>query len=99
LKVPDFVVPAAASELEFSVTGSDFYGEGMDAKARTATRRVSVAEHGDAHPTAQETRMFRDFTNQIRLGKLNPSWPEISLKTQRVADACYAAALSVGARD
>jgi predicted dehydrogenase len=99
LKLSDFVVPAAASEVEFSVTGSDFHGEGMDAKARTATRRFSVAEHGDAHPTAQETRMFRDFTNQIRLGKLNSSWPEISLKTQRVADACYAAALSVGARD
>jgi len=94
LKLSDFVVPAAAGEVEFSVTGSDSHGEGMDAKVRMATRRFSVAEHGDGHPTAQETLMFRDFTSQIRLGTLNPSWPEISLKTQRVADACYAAALS-----
>jgi predicted dehydrogenase len=94
LKLSDFVVPAPVSEVEFSVTGSDFHGEGMDGKVRTATRCFSVAEHGDPHPTAQETLMFRDFANQIRLGKLNPSWPEISLKTQRVADACYATALS-----
>jgi hypothetical protein len=38
--------------------------------------------------------MFRDFGEQIRLGTLNTAWPEIALKTQRVADECYAAAVS-----
>jgi predicted dehydrogenase len=41
---------------------------------------------------AQPTSMIRNFSNQIRSGKLNPDWPMWSLKTQRVMDACFASA-------
>lgn len=98
LRVPDFVLPTAGPELEFSVTESDLTGADVDPKIRVGTRRFAVAEHGDGHPTAQETRMFRDFNAQVRLGSLNKSWPEISMKTQRVADECYSAAVAASAR-
>jgi predicted dehydrogenase len=44
------------------------------------------------HAAAQDTRMFRNFANQIFSGKLNEEWPMWALKTQKVLDACSAAA-------
>ncbi|HAV61534.1 MAG TPA: oxidoreductase, partial [Verrucomicrobiales bacterium] len=45
------------------------------------------------HATSQETRLFRNFANQVLGGKLNGEWPEIALKTQRLLNACYESAL------
>jgi predicted dehydrogenase len=45
-----------------------------------------------SHATAQDTRMFRNFANQIHSGKLNEDWPMWALKTQKVLDACHEAA-------
>jgi predicted dehydrogenase len=94
LTVPDFVIPRAGPELEFNVVESKGIGDALNPSIVTDSRRIAVAEHGECHPTSQETRMFRDFGDQIRLGTLNREWPEISLKTQRVADLCYAAAVA-----
>ena len=44
------------------------------------------------HATAQDTRMFRNFANQIFSGKLNRDWPMWALKTQIVLDACHESA-------
>ncbi len=46
------------------------------------------------HSTAQDTRMFRNFANQIFSGTLNRDWPFWSLKTQIVLDACLQAGKS-----
>jgi predicted dehydrogenase len=94
LMVPDFVLPSAGAELEFDVVGTRGLGNALDPSFVRDSKRITVAEHGECHPTAQETRMFRDFGDQIRSGTLNAFWPEISLKTQRIADECYAAATS-----
>jgi predicted dehydrogenase len=48
------------------------------------------AEFG--HATAQDTRMWRNFANQIFSGKLNDEWPMWSLQTQKVLDACLESA-------
>jgi predicted dehydrogenase len=56
------------------------------------SRRVSVPESGDA----QGINLFRVFSAQARSGSLNDYWPEIALKTQRVMNACYEAALAKG---
>jgi hypothetical protein len=45
-----------------------------------------------SHPTAQDTRMFRNFANQVFSGKLNEEWPMWALKTQQVMDACFESA-------
>jgi predicted dehydrogenase len=98
LTVPDFVNPRAAAELEFDVVEQKGRGDALNPSLAMDSRRFLVPEHGDCHPTAQETRMFRDFGDLIRLGTLNTEWPEISLKTQRVVDQCYASAVSASAR-
>jgi predicted dehydrogenase len=94
LTVADFVNPRAGGELEFDVVESKGGGDALNPRLEMDSRRFLVPEHGDCHPTAQETRMFRDFGEQIRLGTLNAEWPEISLKTQRVVDQCYSSAVS-----
>ena len=43
------------------------------------------------HATAQDTRMLRNFANQVASGKLNEEWPMWALKTQKVLDACLEA--------
>ena len=47
---------------------------------------------GFGHATAQDTRMWRNFANQIHSGKLNEEWPMWAMKTQQVLDACHKAA-------
>jgi hypothetical protein len=44
------------------------------------------------HATAHDTRMWRNFANQIASGKLNDEWPRWSLQTQKVLDACHESA-------
>jgi len=41
----------------------------------------------------QQVNMFENFAKQIFSGKLNADWPEWSLKTQTVLDACYKSAV------
>jgi predicted dehydrogenase len=38
--------------------------------------------------TTQKTNMIRNFSNQVRSGKLNGEWPMWALQTQKVLDAC-----------
>jgi predicted dehydrogenase len=84
LQISDFVNPFYGGELGFEVTniGQDGYN------ILAGSRRVTVAEHSNGHPTAQESNMFRNFANQIFSGKLNDDWPMWSAKTQKVQDAC-----------
>jgi predicted dehydrogenase len=90
LQISDFVNPFYGGELGFDITniGQDGY------KVLPETRRVAVAEHGNNHPTAQESNMFRNFANQIFSGKLNSDWPMWAAKTQTVLDACLEAGRS-----
>ena len=44
--------------------------------------------HSGSLEFAQQTNMIRNFSNQIRSGKLNEDWPMWALKTQQVLDAC-----------
>ena len=59
-------------------------------------RRVGTREHATNHKTAQETQLFREFSRLALGGSLDPHWPEIALKTQRVLDACLASARDGG---
>lgn len=83
LRVPDFVQPFNGYEPAFevnekwiTVTGGPKCPAGADPM-------------GFGHPTAQDTRMWRNFADQVASGKLNDEWPMWSLKTQKVLDACY----------
>ena len=90
LRLPDFVHPFNTYEPAFEV----------NEKCISVASDVPCPPGGDpmafGHATAQDTRMWRNFTNQIFSGKLNEEWPMWALKTQQVLDACLASALAGG---
>lgn len=86
LRLPDFVHPRNGYEPAFEVNHSEVRVE-LGAKYPPG---ADPSDYG--HPTAQDTRMFRNFANQIFSGKLNEDWPMWSSKTQQVLDACLKAA-------
>jgi predicted dehydrogenase len=88
LQISDFVNPFYGGELGFEVVNIIQDGFNLLPNAR----RVTVAEHGNGHPTAQESNMFRNFANQVFSGRLNDDWPMWALKTQQVMDACLESA-------
>ena len=84
LQVPDFVHPFDSYEPAFEVNEKVIRLEGPKCPP-------GVDPIIQGHPTAQDTWMFRNFSNQIASGKLNADWPLWSWKTQRVLDACLEA--------
>jgi len=87
LRLPDFVHPYNTYEPAFEV----------NEKFVTVDGEAKCPAGGDpmafGHPTAQDTRMWRNFAGQIFSGKLNEEWPMWALRTQKVLDECYKAAV------
>jgi predicted dehydrogenase len=92
LHLRDFVLPFFGGETSFEVFNSVFDVRGCDFNMEARARHVAVNEHSNSAPDAQETRLFRNFAAQVRSGQLNPLWPEMALKTQRVLEAVMASA-------
>jgi len=88
LWLPDFVHPLNSYEPAFEVN-EKFVTVTGEAKCPPG---VDPLPQG--HATAQDTRMFRNFANQIFSGKLNDDWPQWASKTQTVLDACLQAGRS-----
>ncbi len=86
LRVPDFVQPCNGYEPAFEVNEKCVTVAG----GTPCPSGADPAEFG--HVTAQETRMWRHFADQIFSGKLNEEWPRWSLQTQKVLDACHESA-------
>ena len=87
LRLPDFVHPFNGYEPVLEV----------NEKVLTVASDVKCPPGADpmgfGHPTAQDTRMWRNFANQIFSGQLNGDWPQWARQTQIVMDACQQAAL------
>lgn len=96
LRVDDFVLPYRGPEVsvlvgqdKFAVNNCEFYMENH--LTRHARREYDSGEN-----TAQEVRMIRHFSDMVVNQRLEPSWPEWTLKTQRVLDACFTSAAMGG---
>ena len=88
LRVPDFVLPFAGSEVAFE-TGTPVYEvRGCDFEMQPHCRRWAVRESSHGDPSAQESQLFRHFADAVQSGALNPLWPAIAFKTQQVMEAC-----------
>lgn len=96
IHVGDFVLPYHGPELAFEVEQARFRVEGCHFQMERHPRRVKTSEHADSHATSQETRLFRSFGELVLGGTPHPHWPEISLKTQLVLDACLRSAREGG---
>ncbi len=92
----DFVLPFHGSELSFEIDHPQPRVEGCHFRIERDSRRVATEEASENHPSAQETKLFRRFGEIVLGGKLDPYWPEISLKTQIVLDACLRSARERG---
>ena len=86
LRLPDFLHPFDGYEPAFEVNEKMIR---CDAEVKCPP---GVDPMIQGHATAQDTRMWRNFANQIFSGKLNDDWPMWALKTQKVLDACHEAA-------
>jgi predicted dehydrogenase len=86
LRVPDFVHPFDTYEPSFELNETMVTVAG-DVKCPPGTDPAAFG-----HATAQDTRMWRNFANQVFSGHLNQEWPMWSLKTQQVLDACHESA-------
>jgi predicted dehydrogenase len=86
LRLPDFIHPFNTYEPAFEV----------NEKFITVAGEKKCPPGGDpmeaGHATAQDTRQWRNFANQIFSGALNDEWPMWALKTQKVLDACLESA-------
>ena len=96
LQLGDFVLPFSGRELAFEVHQPVFSASGCDFEMKPRVQRYAVPEHSHSHPTAQESNLFRNFSAQVRSGALNPLWPDIALKTQKVMAACLDSARQDG---
>ena len=86
LRIAGFVHPESVHEPAFLVNKTEHRVKCCDCPG----------PHSDSYANAQDTRMFRNFADQVRAGKLNDDWPQWALKTQQVVDACYNSALNGG---
>jgi len=96
LWLEDFVLPFNGEELTFAVQNTSFEPKGCDFKMKLNRTSFQISEASHGQPTAQESNLFRNFSNQVRSGCLNALWPEIALKTQQVTCACFESAREDG---
>ncbi|MGA2747961.1 MAG: Gfo/Idh/MocA family oxidoreductase [Verrucomicrobiota bacterium] len=96
LRVPDFVQPFAGNQLAFETGSPVLKVQGCDFEMQPHTRRWEVKERSHSDTTAQESRLFRHFAEQVQTGKLDPLWPKMALQTQLVMQACRESSLAQG---
>lgn len=96
LRVPDFVLPHAGERTRFSVTRSEFIIDTCQADMREGETTETLDEPSNNAPGSQESAMFETFSRLVLARCLDPQWPQISLLTQRVLDACLASAKQGG---
>lgn len=97
LHVFDFVLPydnfnQSAAELDFLISNSEFLMEGCDFSMKNTTRSVATVESSHSRVDSQETKLFRKFAEIVNHNSLDSFWPDASLKTQTVLDACLSSA-------
>ena len=85
LVVPDFVHSPNEHEPSFELNQKGVRVKGCKCRG----------PHDDSREFGQHVNMLRNFSNQIRSGKLNEDWPMWALKTQEVVDECLRTARKV----
>lgn len=98
LRVDDFVLPFYGNRLNFEVFNSNFVVDRCDFTMERHTTEHSVAEYANNKPGSQESRLFETFSDLVLGNQIEPFWPDVSLKTQKVLDAALESALS-GSRE
>lgn len=96
LQVPGFVCPFFGSEVGFDIHNIRLVTRGCDFNMEDHARHVSVDEYGNSAPNAQETNLFRNFSNLALAQQPDESWGQIALQTQQVLEALLESARQDG---
>ena len=96
IRLDDLVLPYPDGELDFQVNNARFVIEGCKFTMEKHLRRECVSEPGGNDPSAQETKLFRNFADLALGGTPDSFWAEASLKTQAILDACLESAQNGG---
>ncbi len=96
LKLNDFVLPFHAPEVEAFVGKDLFNVDNCVFNMENHIQRSAVTEYAAGAANAQEVNMIRTFSNLVIQKALDPQWPEWTLKTQRILDACFQSAARDG---
>lgn len=91
LTIPDFVLPYHGAEVIANVGNDAFKIDNCDFHMEHHSKRFATTEYSSAFAGSQEVRLIEEFA---RLAKSQPSpvWPNWTMKTQRVLDACWQSA-------
>jgi predicted dehydrogenase len=92
LQVSDFVLPFSGTQTKFSLTRSEFVLDRCQFDMHEGRQIEALDEPSSNAPRSQEAGLFQTFSNLVLSGKIDPHWPQISLLTQRVLDACLQSA-------
>jgi len=96
VRIDDFVLPFHGPDVAFTTGNAFFDVDVCQFHMEQHDERIPVREYSDGHHTAQEVKLFRNFSDLVLGGEPDPTWPEISLKTQKVLDACLNSAREGG---
>ena len=94
VQLDDFVLPYMGSELSFDIANHTFSVLGCDFNMERHVERRAVREYSNSWPSAQESNMIRTFSDAALRKSPDYIWPQWSLATQSVLDACLESALS-----
>ncbi|MEM8733872.1 MAG: Gfo/Idh/MocA family oxidoreductase [Planctomycetota bacterium] len=98
LRLDDFVLPYHGPEVAFYHSQDVFDVDNCEFHMEQHLTRHATREYDANASTAQEVKLFRNFSDIVLSGARDDSWPEWTLKTQRVLDACYESAMNDGKR-
>ncbi len=96
LRLSDFVLPDCGAEVGFEVANSLFAIDGCQFTMEPRARRVTLNEYSSNARHAQETNLFRTFSQLALGGKPDDRWAQQALNTQRVLDAFVASSRQDG---
>jgi predicted dehydrogenase len=96
VSVDDYVLPFCGANLHWTENTHQLEIENCRWNFGQQTTGLRVAEYASGEPNSQEVSMVRALADIVNTGKLNPRYAEISLKTQKVLDACRKSSVSGG---
>jgi hypothetical protein len=75
LRINDFVLPHAGNETAFTLSRPTFTLDSCDFRMERHDRVITVAEEAFGRESAQEARMFREFSAIVLSGRRDDRWP------------------------
>lgn len=96
LSISDFVLPYHGAEVAAYVNNDFFRIHNCDFHMEHHQRRFAVSEYSSAFAGAQEVRLIEEFSELVLSGQLSEVWPQWTLATQIVLDACWQSAMNDG---